>query len=208
MKSWMSYLNCVSFLFLYMIKSLESSQNIVTTLENMHRRLSCIENRFLNVLKDENPQSSDDSHSHENPFDPDATHWQENGNPFGLSHEQRERIIAAFEYTYSELFSDDTQSVLIPGFSPPVPNRGFHPYRSPLADRLRLGFMNDALGGSIPLDMWLQGFYGLSKAKNRRLGNFNPHAGQIVRDIVVRALLDRGMLSMSDTPRIDFMATD
>ncbi len=190
-----------------MKKSLSHSDIICTTLENLHRRLCRVEKAFLGVSQGENPEHFDSSHGSENPFHSDNAHRQNGVNPYPVfTQAQKERVVAAYNYMYPKLFSDDNQTRLWEGFMTPAPNQGFHLIRTPLATELYSKFINDALGRSIDFEDWMQTFYDMSHDRSRR--KYNSHAGLLMRDMIVRALIDAGMLRKDDSRRILFMETD
>lgn len=181
--------------------SLNHKVNLSATLENLHKRLSNVESKFLGAHGSEDADDADDlperdAYEQGSPFDHDAVlRWRNQHFPAPSPEDKVEHVKAAFEYVYKQMFINHgsgrrriNESLLQPPF-----DQKWHPLRTPIANGLENYYMKGRLGESISVNMWLNGFKQLSKDRHRQ--DYSPSAGLLARDCVVRALLSAGRLS-------------
>lgn len=182
------YLRIYGILVTFMDPNSNHQGNMFKTLDKLNRTINYIEKRFLDVKAHENTFDSDDEKSH-------------------LSSQQMERISAAFDYTYHELYYDESLSRLRMSAQNVVPNQGFDEFRCFIANEVERKFLNDATGNSISSREWLNMFDDLSRNRYRLTSQYPATAGRVARDIIVRVLINKGKLRKDD-PLIFSMNTD
>ena len=168
------------------LKHFDSS--VLQALENMHTRLSVLEDRYLKSEHDINP-ASDDMHAGSNPA---SINMHADSNPASEaapSAAQLARILHVHKFLDDALWIDYNQTELRTAFIVNLPN---HFRRNELADEVRANnFLTDSLGQSIPVDMWKREFLRVSVDKVDSRRRWNPSAvtaGLIVREVFSRAL--------------------
>ena len=146
------------------LKYIDSS--VMQALENMHTRLSVLEDRYLAVQNDSNPVSE---------AAPSAA--------------QLERILNVLKCVDDKLWTNPQKTAFNMTYN--IKHLS-EMYRDWDADELiRRGFFSDGIGKSISVDMWKREFLrvSLEKFESRRgRTDFAFYAGSIAREIFSRAL--------------------
>jgi hypothetical protein len=169
------------------LKCIRSS--VLQALENMHTRLSVLEDRYLMSGTWGNPAVDPDHgdsrlHGGNPPDNPSGNGNQHAVNPH--TPDQEKRVSETFESVYNSLWLDYHKSQLDLFFYSPSPN---NQRRNDLAQDTVNRFFSDELGRSITVDTWKKGFNDLSDARFvDAITEYAFKASQISRDILVRAL--------------------